>query len=165
MRLWSLHPRYLDQKGLTAVWREGLLAQAVLAGRTRGYTRHPQLRRFRDSGAAIQCIAVYLRAIQAEAARRGYRFDAGKIGPGNMPGALAVSRGQLAYEWAHLLRKLRARDLRWPARWRMLAHPRPHPLFRVVPGGIAEWESIKPAGQLQPGRRRPFPGRREHGRE
>jgi len=31
MRLWSLHPRYLDAKGLVALWREGLLAQKVLA--------------------------------------------------------------------------------------------------------------------------------------
>lgn len=43
MRLWSLHPQYLDAKGLVALWREGLLAQAVLAGQTRGYKRHPQL--------------------------------------------------------------------------------------------------------------------------
>jgi hypothetical protein len=32
MRLWSLHPRYLDAKGLQAVWREGLLAKKVLQG-------------------------------------------------------------------------------------------------------------------------------------
>ena len=73
MRLWSLHPRYLDQKGLTAVWREGLLAQAVLAGRTRGYTRHPQLRRFQEADMPGEYIAAYLRAIQAEAAR-GHRL-------------------------------------------------------------------------------------------
>ena len=36
MRLWSLHPRYLDAKGLVALWREGLLAQAVLKGQTKG---------------------------------------------------------------------------------------------------------------------------------
>ncbi|MEN6399799.1 MAG: pyrimidine dimer DNA glycosylase/endonuclease V, partial [Rectinema sp.] len=29
MRLWTLHPQYLDQKGLTAAWREGLLAKKV----------------------------------------------------------------------------------------------------------------------------------------
>lgn len=37
MRLWTLHPKYLDPKGLVALWRETLLAQRVLAGRTRGY--------------------------------------------------------------------------------------------------------------------------------
>jgi len=47
VRIWSLHPKYLDRQGLTACWREALLAQAVLNGATRGYTRHPQLVRFR----------------------------------------------------------------------------------------------------------------------
>ena len=35
MRLWSLHPRYLDRQGLTALWREGLLARAVHALKAR----------------------------------------------------------------------------------------------------------------------------------
>ena len=48
VRIWSLHPDHLDRQGLTACWRETLLAQAVLAGRTRGYTRHPQLARFQE---------------------------------------------------------------------------------------------------------------------
>ena len=48
MRLWTLHPRHLDRQGLTGAWREALLAQAVLAGRTRGYREHPQLLRFRE---------------------------------------------------------------------------------------------------------------------
>ena len=47
MRLWSLDPAHLDRQGLVACWREALLAQAVLAGRTRGYRHHPQLERFR----------------------------------------------------------------------------------------------------------------------
>ena len=32
MRIWSLHPEYLDSRGLVALWREALLAQAVLRG-------------------------------------------------------------------------------------------------------------------------------------
>ena len=43
MRLWSIHPRYLDSMGLVALWREALLAQAVLRGETKGYKFHPQL--------------------------------------------------------------------------------------------------------------------------
>ncbi|WP_396134581.1 pyrimidine dimer DNA glycosylase/endonuclease V [Cellulomonas sp. ATA003] len=50
MRIWSVHPRYLDRQGLTAGWREGLLAQKVLTGTTKGYRNHPQLRRFRAAG-------------------------------------------------------------------------------------------------------------------
>jgi hypothetical protein len=30
MRIWSLHPKYLDSKGLVALWRESLLAKNVL---------------------------------------------------------------------------------------------------------------------------------------
>ena len=79
MRLWSLHPQYLDAKGLVALWREALLAQAVLGGKTAGYRHHPQLHRFRAQPSPLYAMAAYLRAVHAEAATRGYRFDAGKI--------------------------------------------------------------------------------------
>jgi len=32
LRLWSLNPKYLDAKGLVALWREALLARKVLSG-------------------------------------------------------------------------------------------------------------------------------------
>jgi Pyrimidine dimer DNA glycosylase (EC 3.2.2.17)/DNA-(apurinic or apyrimidinic site) lyase (EC 4.2.99.18) len=47
MRLWSIHPKYLDVQGLLGLWREGLLAQKVLLGETKGYRNHPQLIRFK----------------------------------------------------------------------------------------------------------------------
>jgi hypothetical protein len=140
MRLWSLHPKYLDQKGLVALWREALLAQAVLSGETHSYKHHPQLRRFAESPAPRKYIATYLRSVQVEATRRGYRFDAKKIGRGGKLPRLIVTAGQLKYEWQHLRRKLRTRD---PARlkeMRSVRLPEPHPLFRVTAGGIADWE-------------------------
>lgn len=75
MRLWSLHPRYLDARGLVALWREALLAQAVLRGRTTGYTRHPQLERFRRAPSPVASVAAYLKIVSAEAATRGYAFE------------------------------------------------------------------------------------------
>ena len=60
MRLWSLHPKYLDTKGLLAVWRETLLAQNVLLGNTRGYKHHPQLQRFKQTDSHIDYIGFYL---------------------------------------------------------------------------------------------------------
>jgi hypothetical protein len=42
MRVWSLHPQHLDGKALVALWREGLLALAVVQGRSCGYRHHPQ---------------------------------------------------------------------------------------------------------------------------
>ena len=144
MRLWSLHPRYLDPKGLVALWREGLLAQAVIAGHTRGYRHHPQLTRFWQAPDPGGTIAAYLRAVQAEAAERGYRFDAGRIGDAAAGGRLQVTDGQLRYEREHLMRKLAIRAPEWHERFTALDLPDPHPLFRVVPGGVADWEVISP---------------------
>lgn len=144
MRLWTLHPRYLDARGLVALWREALLAQAVLAERTRGYRQHPQLIRFRDCGSPQEAIAGYLSAVHAEATHRGYRFDAGKIGaaPGCEP--LLASSGQIDYEWQHLAAKLRLRAPAWLARWDGLVDPEPHPLFQILPGAVAQWEIRQP---------------------
>jgi len=140
VRLWSLHPRYLDSKGLVALWREALLAQAVLAGLTRGYRHHPQLDRFRQCSAPEHAIAAYLQEVQAEAVRRGYRFDAGKVGPGGAFTPLTVARGQLEYEWAHLKAKLQARAAVRLRQFEAVGLPEPHPLFQVVEGGVAAWE-------------------------
>ncbi|QJR13586.1 pyrimidine dimer DNA glycosylase/endonuclease V [Usitatibacter palustris] len=140
MRLWSLHPRYLDSQGLVAAWREALLAQAVLAGRTRGYQHHPQLDRFRASRTPLRCVAAYLRALHDEATARGYRFDASKIGRAGEVEPIAVTRGQMAHEWKHLEAKLRRRSPAWLAELGKIARVKPHPLFKVVAGGIADWE-------------------------
>ena len=75
MRLWTLHPRYLDSQGLVALWREALLARAVLRGRTRGYRHHPQLNRFRGAPNPVTCLNAYLRIVYDESVRRGYSFD------------------------------------------------------------------------------------------
>jgi hypothetical protein len=145
VRLWSVHPRYLDRRGLVALWREGLLAQAVLRGRTRGYTRHPQLARFQCQGAPLACIAAYLRAVQAEASARGYRFATSKISrAGGTLKAIQVTRGQLEYEWRHLHAKLSRRDPEWLAKLGALSLPKPHPSFRVVAGEVEEWERVIP---------------------
>jgi len=140
LRLWSLHPKYLDSRGLVALWREALLAQAVLKGETRGYRHHPQLDRFRSAASPTRSIAAYLRAVHTEAVRRGYRFDGRKIGRGGSVRRIAANRGQLDYEWKHLRAKLRARDPSWLAALHGPARITPHPLFRVVPGGVADWE-------------------------
>jgi pyrimidine dimer DNA glycosylase len=140
VRLWTLHPRYLDARGLVALWREGLLARAVLKGKTRGYRHHPQLARFRAHAAPRTAINAYLRIVAAEAAARGYCFDLRKLGPRRGGLKLTTTRGQLRYEWQHLLRKLASRSPRMYQRWSREKAPRPHPLFRVVRGGVEPWE-------------------------
>jgi hypothetical protein len=142
MRLWSLHPRQLDGKGLVAVWREGLLALAVVRGRTRGYRHHPQLLRFTKQRQPAGVLATYLLAVSAEAEARGYAFDRAKLGPARSRAHLTVTRGQLEHEWRHLLRKLHRRDRQRWARQRT-ASPQAHPLFEVVPGPVEAWERVR----------------------
>lgn len=139
MRLWTIHPQHLDAKGLVALWREGLLAQAVLAGKTHGYRNHPQLLRFRRQSDPLGCLAAYLSAVCREAERRGYAFDVGKITAPPTDQLLEETQGQLNYEWQHLLRKLEQRD---PERYRLSAEarPLPHPLFSLIPGPVQDWE-------------------------
>ena len=140
MRLWTIHPKYLDARGLVALWREALLAQAVLRGRTTGYRHHPQLVRFRARRSPVGAVARYLRAVAAEARRRGYAFEAAKIGRADDPSRVPVTRGQLDHEWRHLLAKLAVRDPARRAALERVRRPAPHPSFRVVAGGVEPWE-------------------------
>lgn len=142
MRIWSVHPAHLDRIGLVACWRETLLAQSVLAGRTTGYRQHPQLARFRACAHPMRAVGAYLTGLAAEAARRGYRFDGSRIQQPTEPdGSIPVTTGQLAYEWTHLGRKLDTRSPEDAARWQSTA-PTAHPLFRVVHGEIEPWERL-----------------------
>jgi hypothetical protein len=143
MRLWSIHPEYLDRAGLVALWREALLAQAVLCGRTRGYRNHPQLERFKGQSRPEAAIASYLQAVWEEAARRGYRFDQAKIGFLSEVPKIEVTQGQLDYEWRWLRAKLEKRDQQHCRAMREGAPIKTHPLFEVVPGPVANWEKVK----------------------
>jgi hypothetical protein len=143
MRLWTLHPRYLDARGLVAAWREALLAQKVLRGATRGYVHHPQLARFRAHSRPVGAIAALLSGIADEARRRGYRFDASKISRAQASCRMRETRGQLLYEWKHLRAKLRARAPQTYRRFRGVKVPEAHPLFRIVAGGINDWEKAR----------------------
>jgi hypothetical protein len=143
VRLWTLHPRYLDTKGLLAAWREALLAQKVLRGETRGYRNHPQLARFKAESDPVGAIAAYLRALHEEAMARGYNFAGDKIEPRDFDGKISCARGQLLYEWNHLKAKLRLRDARRYDELQMIEEPEPHPLFEIVEGGVEDWEIVE----------------------
>jgi hypothetical protein len=142
MRLWSIHPNYLDAKGLVALWREALLAQAVLAGQTRGYANHPQLIRFKAAQNPQHAISNYLKAVHQEAAARGYSFDVTKIRPAESYDKIPVTEGQILYEFTHLLGKLEKRDRELFAELRSIKKPAAHPLFTMVPGIFETWEKV-----------------------
>lgn len=80
MRIWSVHPKYLDTKGLLGQWREALLCRAVLEGKTKGFTKHPQLIRFRQHPQGLDILADYLAIVYDEGIKRGFKMDRSKIG-------------------------------------------------------------------------------------
>lgn len=111
MRLWSIHPRFLDTVGLVALWREGLLAQKVLMGLTKGYKNHPQLDRFKQTDNPVGYLNNYLSTVYAEAVRRGFNFDYNKIGVDpSLRKLIEVSSGQIVFEFEHLQKKLKERN-------------------------------------------------------
>ena len=148
MRLWSIHPRYLDGKGLVALWREALLAQKVLHGGTKGYKNHPQLNRFRLHSKPTDAIAVYLASVQTEATVRGYSFDKTRIAlevteeMTKEVGTMEVTDGQMAYEWAHLRRKLKERSPDVLKKHGDVDKPDAHPILKITKGDIADWERV-----------------------
>lgn len=142
MRLWTLHPRYLDAKGLVAAWREALLAQKILAGKTKGYRHHPQLVRFQAQADPLAAIATFLAGLADEARTRGYHFNARKISPRRQRGRIAETRGQLRHEWRHLQAKLKVRAPELGRRQKKIKQPEAHPLFRLVSGPVRDWEKI-----------------------
>jgi len=140
VRLWTLHPKYLDAQGLVALWREALLARAVLRGETKGYRHHPQLARFQAHPAPRSAINAYLAGVLEESRARGYDFNASKVGPVRSRAKIAATAGQRDYEWRHLMRKLKSRSPAAYRAWRSTVAPDAHPLFRITPGPIAFWE-------------------------
>lgn len=142
MRIWSLHPKHLDQKGLVALWRETLLAQKVLQGLTKGYKNHPQLERFKQQPDPVQAISTYLHHVADEADRRGYNFNRSKIVKGREEKKIAVSTGQIGYELGHLFNKLFDRD---PDKYKALKELQDydvHPLFTRITGPVESWEKV-----------------------
>ena len=146
MRIWTFHPKYLDAAGLVALWREGLLAQKVLQGKTKGYKNHPQLIRFRQQTDALASMSTYLQVVYEESVKRGYCFDASKINSRRTKSKIAETKGQLAFEWQHFLNKLKDRKPELYQQYINWGESEPNPVFRIIPGEVQEWERI-PTGK------------------
>lgn len=140
MRLWSLSPALLDRAALIACWREGLLAQKVLAGKTKGYTKHPQLIRFRAHPNPMEAIGYFLGDLYREATARGYKFNYELINfPTDVPPLIPVTTGQLEYELQWLKKKVWKRQRVWHD---LLIEAKAAATFIEVPGEIEEWEKV-----------------------
>lgn len=142
MRIWSIHPKYLDSKGIVALWRETLLAQAVLSGKTKGYVNHPQLRRFKENKDPIGCIGKYLNGVLIESENRGYKFSGDKIIRINHDAIISVYDKQVQYEFSHLLKKLAIRDMEKYEQIKSTSNILVHEIFQVVTGNIESWEVV-----------------------
>lgn len=142
MRLWSMHPKYLDRQGLVALWREGLLAKKVLEGKTKGYKNHPQLNRFKAESTPLHFINHYLHKVCDEAESRGYNFDRNKLLKVSVRRKIPVTSGQMKYEWQHLLKKQLIRSKDKFVTNKKIKLVELHPMFKVIPGKIADWEIL-----------------------
>lgn len=140
MRLWSIHPKYLDTKGLLAVWREGLLAKKVLEGKTKGYKNHPQLNRFKKLADPLAAINAYLYQIFLEANKRAYKFNREKIESIILKEKIPLNSGQVSYEFDHLLKKLKIRDKKTHEKIKDTRKIEVNPVFKLKKGSIEEWE-------------------------
>jgi hypothetical protein len=158
VRLWSIHPEYLDRMGLLGLWREALLAQQVLHGETENYKNHSHMQRFYalPKEDAMQYMSDYLFFVWQEGKLRGYKLNVNHIKDPRNGGSLSgsprklftVSSGQLALEYQILCMRTRNRDHKhflgledkYPSH-RMWV-PKPNPVFTLIHGRKEEWEKF-----------------------
>ena len=144
MRLWSIHPRYLDRIGLVALRRESLLARKVLAGEAKENVNHPRLNRFGRHVQTLKAVGDFPAAAREEALNRGYSLDTKKIRTCGSGDKIKLKRRQIEYEFELLLGRLEERT---PQKYRALRVVKKEeieadPLFDIIPGGIEQRERV-----------------------
>lgn len=142
MRIWSIHPKYLDKIWLVAGWRETLLAKNVLEWNTKWYKNHPQLERFKKLDNPLFWINKYLQELYNEASFRWYKFDKNKFEKIDKNIKIKITSGQIKYEFEHLLKKLEIRDKAKFELIKNIKNIEVCDIFEVVPWEIEIWEKI-----------------------
>lgn len=138
MRLWTLHPKYLDSEGLMAVWRDALRARRLLKEETDGDSDHPQLTRFRETDHPADAIECYLQTVFEEARERDVSFDASKLHTPVRNVRIEETEDRLLYEWHRLLDKLRERQPPLFRKIKDLERPDAHPMFTIIEDDVHE---------------------------
>lgn len=166
MRLWTIHPTFLDNEGLHGLWREGLLAQKIIEDPTHGRSNNPQIARFRNHVSPISILGAYLWTVGHEGMERGFKYNVARIEDPPMLGSIMVPKGssgdpripvteeQIRFEFDHLFSKLEERDpvslekilnysvqstIKYREDFRLKAI---NPAFRIVVGPIESWEKV-----------------------
>jgi len=142
MRLWSIHPKYLDVKGLSGLWREALLARKILKKQTKAYKNHPQMNRFKELKRPLPAIDTYLKHIYDESCDRGYCFNRKKFGNRFRKSKINVKKGQIDYEFKILKKRLKIRAKDKYKELLKVKKIESNPLFRIIKGKIESWEKV-----------------------
>lgn len=156
MRLWTIHPKYLDGKRLTSQWKEGIqmmhiwkeIGENPEPAKRLGYVSHPQVRRLSnllvaDSGLISLLLHQHLTAVHEESVQRSYSFNKKLIDDlapdcKNAP-KVYVTMGQVAYEFALMATK----NNEWSQKVAIDPYMLCNPIFQVVSGSIESWEKTK----------------------
>ena len=148
MRLWTIHPKFLDRQGLLGLWLEGIVAQNALSGLKKGYSNHPQLNRFKAQEVPLSFLGSYLEVVAKEGHSRGYNLRLDRVTINRTEDKIPVTIGQVHYEFQHLSAKLSRRDKEAYQKLQAIQTGGKtlseliHPIFMVVPGEIEAWERI-----------------------
>lgn len=151
MRIWSLSPKYLDQKGLGGLWSEALQCQDVILGITNMHKNHPQTHRWIKEKDPLRSLSTYLLMLHnwvSENTKYNYNRDLIVYKKPGFVRQMFVTSGQLKYEADCLVQKLKERhgqclqktQLEHDIYFKKIV---PHPLFTVIDGAIEPWEKIK----------------------
>jgi hypothetical protein len=143
MRLWSFHPKYLDNVGLSRAINEGVSGYKALTGKQKMWKNHPQLTRFKDYGETQ--LKLYIEHLLIHFYNR--KCISIKLSPQPfnvfVKDVIEVTTGQLIYEWNHYLNKLEKRNNDLYQELMHITCPEPHPLLEVVEGDIESWEKVR----------------------
>ena len=83
--------------------------------------------------------------VYKEASARGYKFDVAKVGKFNAENLskIAVTRGQIEYEFSFLQEKLKQRDLKKYKENLNVKNIEISTIFTAIDGDIELWEKVK----------------------
>lgn len=134
MRIWTLHPRYLDDATLREAWRDGLAARRRLVAGSKGRPTDPLIHAIAACKHPVRVIDAYLSHLHQEAQRRGKAFDRSRIDGARAGAGFAVDSERVRDDWDQLMARMAEREPARHERQAELRRPHCHPAFKRIPG-------------------------------